>query len=544
MPAQPKTGNDGMLPGKGRGRKMAMSSWCSRRSARRTLLFSLSLVIALALSLPTPTHAQPKYGGTLRVAMIGEPPTIDVHQSTATIVVDIAFHMVEGLFALDSEFDITPVLADSYTVSDDGLLYTFHLRRGVPFHDGTEMTADDVVASMERWGRIAVAGKNLFSNVTRFEAVDRYTVELQLSKPSGTIMTDLVNPPQMPAIYPKSLIDEFGDMPITRIVGTGPYKLAEWMPDSHIKLVRFDDYAALPGEPNGYGGHKAAYVDEIYFYPVPDAATRIFGLEAGDYDVADWIPTDNYDILLAAPGVEPMIVKPKEWVVGAWNTEKGPFSDRNLRKAAQAALDMETIMLAAYGDPDFFRIDPGLMFQEQIWWNDEGAEYYNQNDLDRAREYLAASSYNGEEIRWLTTQEYDWMYGTSLAAVDQLRAKLGLNIRLDVVDWGTLLQRRKDYDAFVTGMPAYPDPTHLPVLNCGWVGFYCNPEHVDMMNQLLTTPDTEERKAIFRKVQANFYDDAAAIKFGDFFSLRGRRDYVKGFANMPEPFFWNTWLDR
>lgn len=505
--------------------------------------FSLLLLAGLLLALPQLGRAEPVYGGNLHVAMIGEPPTIDVHQSTATLVVDIAFHMVESLFTLDEEFDVTPVLAESYTISDDGKLYTFVLRKGVKFHDGTEMTADDVLASMERWGRLAVAGKNLFSNVTRFEAVDDHTIEMELAEASGTVMTGLVNPPQMPAIYPKSLVEEFGDLPITRIVGTGPYELAEWMPDSHIKLVRFEEYSALPGEPNGYGGNKAAYLDEIWFYPVPDEATRIFGLESGDYDVSDWIPTDNIDVLEAAFDVDPLIVKPKEWVVGAFNSSEGPLTNENLRKAIQAALDMDSIMLAAFGTPEFFRVDPGLAFQEQIWWNDAGSDYYNQANVEKAREYLDASGYDGEEITWLTTQEYDWMYGTSLAAVGQLR-ELGLNIKLDVVDWGTLLERRSSYNIFVTGMPVYPDPTLIPVLNCGWVNFYCDEEHVALMNELGTVTDTEERQELLKQIQQLFYENAASIKFGDFFSLRGKRGYVQGFANLPEPFFWNTWIDK
>src|SRR5690606_11689914 len=105
-------------------------------------------------------------------------------------------------------------------------------------------------------------------------------------------------------------------------------------------------------------------------------------------------------------------------------------------------LDMDLIMQAAFGRDEFYRLSPSLMYPEQAsYWNEEGSEFYNQGDLEAARAYLEASGYQGEEIRWVTSQEYDFVYATSLAAVDQLK-ELGLNIKLDVVDWGTLVQTR------------------------------------------------------------------------------------------------------
>ena len=205
------------------------------------------LVGAIMLGCIGTAIAQPTYGGVLRAAMTGEPPTIDVHATTTTITGHIGWHLVEGLFTTDVNSDPIPMLAEGYSVSDDGLSYVFDLRHGVKFHNGEEMKAADVVASMERWGRLATLGKRLFENVSRFEAVDDYTVEMDLKEVSGTVLAYLASPIQMPAIYPKSLIDEAGDLPIAEIIGTGPYRLVEWLPDSHIRLARFEDYAALPG---------------------------------------------------------------------------------------------------------------------------------------------------------------------------------------------------------------------------------------------------------------------------------------------------------
>lgn len=500
------------------------------------------LIAVLALWSVGAALAEPTYGGVLRAAMTGEPPTIDTHITTATITNHIGWHLVEGLFTTDANANPIPMLAESYSVSDDGLTYVFNLRKGVKFHNGEEMTSADVVASMERWGRLAVLGKSLFANVSRFEATDDYTVVMELKEVSGLVLSYLASPIQMPAIYPKSMVEEAGDLPMSNIIGTGPYRLVEWLPDSHIRMARFADYSALPGAADGYGGNKAAYLDEIIFYAVPDASTRVFGVEAGDYDFAESLPNDSYDVLEQAAGVDPIITIPYSWVAAALNSSTGPLTDKNLRKAIQVALDMDPIMRAAFGRNEFYRLSPSLMYPEQpTYWNEEGSEFYDQADLEKAKAYLEASDYAGEEIRWVTSQDYDWVYATSLAAADQLK-KLNLNIKLEVVDWGTLVQTRKTYDVFVTGIPMVSEPTQLVILNCSWVGFYCNEENDALLAKLRSTVDRDEQAEIFKEVQRLFYEEAGAIKFGDRFTLRGLRTNVQGYVNTPEPYFWNTWL--
>ena len=509
---------------------------------KRLVVLLLCALVTLPVLVPHEAAAQaaPKRGGTLRVALTGEPPTIDVHQTGATLVLNIAWHMVEGLFTLDKSFGVIPMLAEGYQVAPDRLTYTIRLRKGVPFHNGQEMTADDVVASLQRWGRLAAVGKALFANVDSISARDRHTVELRTKEISGVVLSSLANPNQMAAIYPKAVIDAHGDKPIRDVVGTGPFVLKEWVPDRHIRVVRFDRYAALPGEPNGYGGRKVAYLDEVVFVPSSEPASRVLGVEAGDFDLADWIPADAYERLAKLPRVKTLTVKPKEWIVAPFNMTAGrPFARRELRQAAQAAIDTEKVMQAAIGRPEFFRLDPGLLFREQVWYSTAGQALYNQKNPAKARDLLKKAGYAGEEIRWLTTKEYEWMYRSSLAATQQLQ-DVGFKVTLDVVDWGTLLKNRKDYDVFVTGMVVYTDPTQAHVLNCGWVNWYCEERHVSMMKELATTTDFKVRKALFDRIQAHFYEQAAALKFGDFFSLRIHRDIVQGFANMPELFVWNV----
>src|SRR5256885_291595 len=154
--------------------------------------------LALALALLTliaavPGHAQetPRMGGVLKVATIGEPPTLDIAMSTATQVYELMWHASESLFTYDGNFSPIPMLADAYTVTDRGLRYTITLRRGVKFHNGKEMTSADVVPSLKRWGQVASGGKILWKSVESIEARDPTTVVIHLKQPSGSLLFGL-----------------------------------------------------------------------------------------------------------------------------------------------------------------------------------------------------------------------------------------------------------------------------------------------------------------------------------------------------------------
>src|SRR5256712_6351856 len=179
------------------------------------------------------------------------------------------------------------MLAESHTVSKDGLTYTFKLRQGVKFHSGKEMTSDDVVPSLARWGKQSIYGKALFAQVADWRALDKYTVEMKLKEKSAIVLISLAVPNNFGAIYPKEIAEKFPpEVKATEWVGTGPFKLAEWKPDQYIRMVRFDEYRSRNEQPNGYGGGKTAWLDEIRWIPVPEVATRVAQVETGGREVA------------------------------------------------------------------------------------------------------------------------------------------------------------------------------------------------------------------------------------------------------------------
>jgi peptide/nickel transport system substrate-binding protein len=511
----------------------------------------LSLVIVLILLglgiMVADAQDKPRAGGVLRAAMIGEPPSLDLHWTTAVITQQITWHVYEGLYTYDRNFAPIPMLAEGHTVADGGRRYTIALRKGVRFHNGKPLTSADVVASLNRWGKISTPGKALWKSVEAVEAKDPHTVVIHLKEPSGSLLYGLGRPNAGAAIYPKEIADAAGDGQVKDVVGTGPYRFVEHKPDRHIKLARFKDYQARADATDGYGGKRAAYTDEILFLPVPDVAVRLAGVETGEYHFAQQIKADQYDRIRGLSALEARIVKPYGWITAVPNHKEGLMTNRKLRQAFQAALDMEPIMGAAMGNKDFYRLDGAVFFPEQaLWHSTAGLAAYNQRDRDKARRLLKEAGYAGQPVRWITTREYDWMYKTALVAKQQME-EVGFKVDLQVLDWATLVQRRNKpelFDVFSTGFTFTADPALATSLQCGWPGTWCPEEKDKLMAELARESDAKKRRALIDRIQAIFHEDVGRIKLGDYFLLDVIRKDVRGFRSTPELFFWNTWLAR
>src|SRR5882672_8971687 len=383
--------------------------------ARRTnsLRWLTTLVMSALLTLAAaPADAQKK-GGVLRIGNLGEPPALDAHWTTASITETLTNHIYEGLFSLDSSNRPTPMLAESYTVSKDGLTYTFKLRQGVKFHNGKEMSSEDVVASLNRWGKQSIYGKGLFTQVAELRAVDPATVEMRLKEKSAIVLISLAVPNNFGAIYPKEIAEKFApEVKTTEYVGTGPFKLVEWKPDQYIRMVRFDDYKTRNEKPNGYGGGKTAYVDEVRFQPVPEVATRVAQVETGELDFADDLNLDAYDRLSKNPNLRPIVAKGNSWLVAVLNKKEGLMTSQKLRQAWQAAIDIEPIMKnVAGGYTEFYRMDSSLIMTEIAAWHTKLSGLpWNERNKEKAKRLMQEAGYKKEPVRFMTTQEYKWMY--------------------------------------------------------------------------------------------------------------------------------------
>ena len=507
------------------------------------ILLGLILVMCIMMLVVTFSAAEPKMGGVLKVVIDADPPTLDPHCSSTTLTTVVGYHMFEGLFTLDETLNPIPMLAaDLPEISDDKLVYTIKLRPGLKFHNGQDVTAEDAVASVKRWGKISKYGKSFFKNVDSIEAKDRLTVELRLTKPVGTTLIFLAFLKGGAYIYPKELCEKYPDEPVEENIGTGPFKFVEWKPHQYIKMVRFEDYKPVEFPANGFGGKKVAYVNELQFIPISDEAVRLTSVEGGEYDFADFIPVDEFDRLKDHPDIQALPSVPRAWFAFQFNKRAGIMSEVKMREAFLTALDMGPILAAGYGDEAFWRLDPSIMLKEQIWWSDVGKEKYNQGDIEKAKKLLEEAGYKGEKIIWMSGP---LEYNLSLAAKNQLE-KAGFNIDLQAMEWATLADRRKNpeiWDIFSTGMTTKPDPTMFTPLNPAYAGWWESPKLIELMDKIAIETDFDKRYKLMEEIQELFYAEIPTIKVGDYANFRIAAKNVQGFKNMNEIFFWNVWKE-
>jgi len=475
----------------------------------------------------------------LDVAMKAQPPTLDLHVTSTNTVRNVAAHINEGLFAFDDDFQPYPVLAESFERSDDGLTYTFKIREGVLFHNGDTLEGSDVVASLDRWLKRSSFGRTLDRFVSSVEATNTNTVVMQLNAPANFVVIALSTWRAGPFIYPAEVIEAAGDNRISEFVGTGPFRLVAWREGQEILLERFPDYQPVAESARGYAGLREAQVDTLRFIFVPELSVRRIGVETGDFDVALDIDADSFLRYQETPEVVSSLGAPRMTTVIP-NKSTGPMATREMRQAVQAAICVEEI-LPVYGNAQFWRVDPSLTWEETAWWSDAGADSYNICDPERAQVFANAAGYDGEPIRLAVSSEDQSKFDVALVLEQQLQVA-GLMVDVQVRDAAAheeTLDTKTGWDLFISEHTYRSHPILHSHLQATWTGWWENAERDALVDELLISPESEA-KAIWDQIQRLYYADAAVIRIGDFFEHHIASGRVSGYANMPEPFFWNV----
>lgn len=498
----------------------------------------------LAALLASSALAYPVFAdGTIDVAIIGEADTFDPMVSTKDVVSIVTQHFVETLYTFDSGWNIAPLLAtDLPEISNDGKTYKIGIREGITFHDGSTMDAKDVVASLNRWLDVASRGKLVADKISSVEATGDYEVTISMSEAYSPLLSLLAFSNSAAVVYPEEIIADT----IENVVGTGPYMIAEHVPDQYLQLVKFDGYVSREEPSDGAAGKRAQTVDEIRFVPVPDPNTRVEGLLSGQFAFADSLPAESYGRLSDSDKADPMLLEPFGWPIFAINHKDGLLTDKTIRQALQAALPIDDMLFAAFGDDNFFLTDGPLYPEGWAWRNEAGAELFNQNDQAKAAELLKEAGYDGTPLRILTSRQYEFHF--KMAEVAKVALEMaGFTVQMDVVDWATLGQRRNDpalWDIYITHSPFLPEPAltdlYSSTSRLGW----SNPEKDEILANFTTETDPEKRKELFAELQQQFFEDVGFLKIGAFNALSGTVEGLEGVTATPWPFFWNVSLSE
>ncbi|WP_080873945.1 ABC transporter substrate-binding protein [Oceanobacillus timonensis] len=499
----------------------------------------------------TEPEGEPVEGGTLNVAYPSEPDTLDWMATSATPTRDIAWHIFEPLLGPDSDYQVQPVVAEDFTVSEDETLYTITLRDDVTFHDGSDVTAEDVVASLDRWRTVSSVGQESDKYIDSVTIVDDQTIEIQLTEVYNAFLSDMSAPKSALMIIPEEIAEEAGEQPLTpeQLVGTGPYQFDEWNRGSDILLSKYEDYSPREEEDlGGLAGQKNAYFDALNFEIVKDPQVAINGIKTDLYDYALSIPNDLYDVAESDPSIDSVSY------INGYSTitpdkSEAPFDDIQVREALNLALDKEAMAEATYGNSDFYSFDGALFDPEQTQlYSEEGTEEYLNYDPERAKELLEESDYNGETLKVLHSNDSE-IYKRISQVMQQQLEEVGFSIELVPLEWATYLEQWSDpsnWDLVVVGWSTRFSPNELGQLvnDTNSSGWYDSERWRDLVDDWAVASDDDERADILSEMNQTVWDELPFIKVANETRLDIKGEQVQLEENWVGPKFWGSWKNQ
>ena len=501
------------------------------RTVRLTVVVLAALVLVGSAAGPAPGQGR---GGTLVVGFQRDVLNIDPHMWTANATRKVMVNVYEGLTGRDAKLALTPQLAESWTISPDGKRYTFKLRKGVKFHNGRELVAEDVKYSYERIlnPKTGSQVRPDFEVIDQIAVPDRSTVVVTLKRPYARFLGMLDG--DWAAIVPREEVEKYGDLN-THPVGTGPFRFASRAANQHVTLERNPDYYE-PGKP---------YLDKVVFKIIPDEFALMADLKAGNTDLVFTAPTQMLDELKKTPGIK-YLETPSSIVTFMYlNTQREPFSKLAARQALAAAIDKATIVQAAYqaiGQPVASLVPSTSPVKVTVAEPPHG--------VDRARALLREAGYpNG----YTFTLNVLGSAATSKAIAETMQAQLkqaGITMNIVYTEPGIYEEqvvRKHDFQAATDGTSEHPDPDvklYIRLHSKGGTNLagYANPQVDALLDQGRQQMDPAQRAATYSKALAQIVADVPVVTFAELKFYVLVRDRVQGFELDPLTmfFFKNT----
>ena len=514
----------------------------------------LCSIMTGAVMMTLPARAEPfrcgRTGGAMTFALESNVNGLDMHATSANSTRDIATSFHETLITRDETMKPLLLLAQSVTADTANQVFTFTLRDGVPFHNGKIMTSADVLASFERYKRVGL-DRSVLDPVTSMTAPDAGTFVLSLSAPFPTFLESLSSITVPIVIVPA----ENANAPARELppIGTGPWRVEEFVANSFVRLRRFDGYKADTryDDRTGYGGYKVACLDQITFRMVTEPGARVAGLQTGELHGVQDVPATAQKRLTADKAVRLERIE-NYWLNIAYpNWSFPPTNNPLFRQAVLAAMDFDEIMEAA--SDGLYRLSPSLQYPGTTYYSEAGKEAVNQRNPDKARRLLKESGYAGQKVVLMTNKDYPVRYNTAVVMAEQKKA-VGINAELLVLDWPTSLQKSlkatPDWHFFFSGWITYtaqggaqtlrpmaePSAIHMPLdgkVDPAWMADF---------RETAYGATEDARKAAFARAQKTALETMMVIPFGVMPKVQGIRANVEHYKPFYNPRLYNVWL--
>jgi peptide/nickel transport system substrate-binding protein len=518
------------------------------RHITRLLLVVFALVASAALA---------RAETVLRVVMNSDLKIVDPIWSGAYVTRDHGYMIYDTLFATDANGEIRPQMVDRTEISSDGLTYTFTLRDGLRWHDGQPVTAEDCVASIQRWGSRDAMGQKLMNVVSSIVARDQSTIELQLKERTALVLPALGKPSvNVPFMMPKRVAQTPGTTQITETIGSGPFifKRELWRPGQIAVYVRNPDYKPRNEPASRLAGGKRALVDRVEMLAMSDHQQAINALLAGEIDFIEAPPFDLHRLLERDRNVHMMALSP----VGSQNVFRmnhlhKPFDNPQIRQALWYAFNQEDFLRAVVGDPAKYRVCKMLFICGTPYASEKGTAGRLESNFDKARALLKEAGYDGTPVVLLQSSDLFWQ--TNLAPVaKRLMEQAGFKVDMQPMDWQSIVIRAaKKVPPEAGGWNAYlvsPSAMDLanPVSNIlinsscerALSGWPCDPEMEKLRDLFARETDPAKLKEIAEAVQLRAFEWTPYVFLGEWRLISAARKNVTGFISAGPTVFWNV----
>ncbi|MBB4368817.1 peptide/nickel transport system substrate-binding protein [Bradyrhizobium sp. cir1] len=525
------------------------------RRGRLAFASRLALSIVALSALASPVLA---VGKTITAVMHSDLRILDPIFTSAYISRDHGYMVYDTLISTDSNFKIQPQMAD-WKISDDKLTYTFTLRDGLKWHDGTPVTAEDCVASLKRWAAVDGMGQQMMLFTASIEATDPRTITLKLKEPYALVLESIGKPSSRVAfMMPKRLAETPVDKQIPEQIGSGPFKFVqgEFQPGVKSVYVKNTDYVPRKEPANWTTGGKVVKVDRVEWITMPDAQTALNALQSGDVDFMEIPAIEMLPTIEADKELKLEILNKFGYQTGArMNFLHPPFDNVKVRRAAFLAMKQKDVLDALIGNPKYYKTCAAAFICDTPYATEVGGETLAKGgDIAAARKALAESGYDGTPVVLMAPGDVLTLKAQPIVVAQQLR-EAGFKVDLQATDWQTVVSRRASqkppkeggWNMFITNWVSAD--VDNPISNVavggqgkkgGWFGWAEDAKIEQLKDAFVRATSAEDRKKIATEIQKEAYDQVLYMPLGQYQAPSAWRKSLTGVIDGPAtPVFWN-----
>lgn len=516
---------------------------------------SRALLCATAMLIPF--AAQPQaHAETLKVVMQADLRILDPIMSTAFLTRNHGYMIYDTLLGIDADYNVQPQMAE-WTTSDDETVYTFTLREGLTWHDGEPVTAEDCIASIERWGEVDTTGLTLMTMVEEISEIDERSFEIRLSQPTTLLLAGLSKLSSRPAfMMPRRIAETPATESITEYVGSGPFRFIEdeFQPGVSAAYERNEDYVPRDEPPSWTAGGKVVNVDRVEWISMPDHMTTVNALQAGEIDFVQEIPFDLLPLLESSEGIAVEVMDQ----LGAWtyfrmNHLYPPFDDARLRQAAIAAVSQSDVLNLLVGNPDYFETCAAVMGCGNPNGDEYGAEWVVDSDMEKAKALLEDADYDGTPVVLLQPTDIAMLAAQPIAIGNALR-EAGFNVDMRPMDWQAVANQQSNqnppseggwnvfstYSILATSGDPFGNTTLATSGRDSWAGWPDVPEIEELRLDYAAATTAEEQQEISAQIQKLAIEEGVVGPLGQFRIPAAYNNEWSGFLEAPVTVFWNV----